>query len=182
MLIQPIRSDDQLHAALERIDALLHRELSASEESELEVLSDLVEHYEAKHHAVPAADPVDVIRLFMEERKLSQRALAAKAGLTGARVSEVLGRKRGLTLSMVHKLAAALDLPASALMGMPARASAEEEPAIDGLVAAVCAEAQVDPAKAVTLLRDAWNSSHARSIVVGVGGFGTNSPHLSMAA
>ncbi|MFM2247877.1 MAG: hypothetical protein RL071_3952 [Pseudomonadota bacterium] len=173
MLIAPIRTDADLRRALTRIDELFARELSPEEQAEFDVLADLVEHYEAKHHPVPPADPVETIRMFMTVRGLNQQALASKAGLSPGRVSEVLHRKRGLTMAMVHKLAAALSIPASALMGAPIQAALDaaqdDETELDKLVKHVAAEAGIEPAQVPPVLADAWNQSHRRNRTVAVG-------------
>lgn len=173
MHIVPIRNDIDLRRALTRIDQLFGRDLAPDDQAELEVLADLVEHYEAKHHPVPPADPVETIRMFMTVRGLTQQALASKAGLSPGRVSEVLHRKRGLTMAMVHKLAAALSIKASALMGAPTQAAHDagqgEETALDKLVKQVAAETGIEPAQVPPVLADAWNQSHRRNRTVAVG-------------
>ena len=81
----------------------------------VDVLVTLIEAYEAKHHAIPAPDPIAAIEFVMEQKGLSRRDLEATIGSRG-RVSEVLTRKRSLTLPMVRGLSALLDIPVEILV------------------------------------------------------------------
>jgi len=78
------------------------------------VLVTLIEAYEVKHFPIPAPDPIAAIEFMMEQKGLSRRALEPAIGSRG-RVSEVLTRKRKLTLPMVRELSALLDIPAEIL-------------------------------------------------------------------
>jgi len=117
MAIRPIRSRLDLEAALARIEVLWGAPSGTPEGDELDVLVTLVEAYEAAHHEIPPGDPIEVIRYKMGELGLSQNALAARLGWSSGRVSEVLGRKRALTLAMIRALADALTLPPGLLVG-----------------------------------------------------------------
>ena len=75
----------------------------------------LIVAYEAKHFPIPAPDPIAAIEFMMEQKGLSRRALESAIGSRG-RVSEVLTRKRPLTLPMVRDLSALLDIPAEILI------------------------------------------------------------------
>ncbi|MGQ0601629.1 MAG: helix-turn-helix domain-containing protein [Anaerolineales bacterium] len=81
----------------------------------LEVLTTLVEAYEEKVYAVPAPDPVEAILYHMESRGLTRRDLETYIG-NRARVSEILNRKRPLTLTMIQRLHNELGIPATSLL------------------------------------------------------------------
>lgn len=86
------------------------------EENFLEVLTTLVEEWERRHHPVLPPDPVEAIRFRMEQQGLSAGDLAPLLGGSN-RVSEVLGRKRALTVTMIRNLHRALGIPAEVLVG-----------------------------------------------------------------
>lgn len=115
MTIRPIRSDDDLTAALARIDVLWGAAPGTSEGDELDVLTDLVEHYEDRHHVLEPVDPVEFLCTHMEATGRSQADLAALLG-SRSRASEVLNRKRALTMDMVRKLAGEWGLPPDCLL------------------------------------------------------------------
>lgn len=115
MNIQPIRSEKDYRAALKRIDALMDAKFGSKAGDELDVLSTLVEAYEEKHHTIDAPDAAAAIAFVMEQRGLTRADLEPYVG-TRARVSEVLRRKRRLTLPMIRKLHAGLGIPAEALI------------------------------------------------------------------
>ena len=102
-------------AALSRIDALWDAPPKSAASDELEVLSLLVEEYERKHIDVPQVDPVSLLRHVMEARALTRKDLQPFIG-SRARVAEVLNRVRPLSLEMIRRLAAGLNLPADLLI------------------------------------------------------------------
>ncbi|GAA5171714.1 MULTISPECIES: helix-turn-helix domain-containing protein [Halomonadaceae] len=120
MNIQPIRSDADLDRAFARIQALWDAEEGSAEADELEVLSILVERYEDEHYPVGPSDPIEAIRFRMEQQGLTPRDLERFIGPSG-RVSEVLNRRRGLSLRMVRNLHKGLHIPYETLL--------DEEPA-----------------------------------------------------
>jgi HTH-type transcriptional regulator / antitoxin HigA len=79
------------------------------------VLTTLIEAYEAKHYPIPAPDPIAAIEFMMEQKGLSRRDLEPAIGSRG-RVSEILTRKRPLTLPMVRELSTLLQIPADVLV------------------------------------------------------------------
>jgi HTH-type transcriptional regulator/antitoxin HigA len=91
------------------------REPGTPEGDRLAVLIMLVEAYEAEHYPIPAPDPIELIRHVMEARGLTCRDLEPYLG-SRARVSEVLNRRRPLSLEMIRKLQAGLGLPAEVLV------------------------------------------------------------------
>ena len=102
-------------AALSRIDALWDAPPKSAASDELEVLSLLVEEYERKHIDVPQVDPVSLLRHVMEARALTRKDIEPFIG-SRARVAEVLNRVRPLSLEMIRRLAAGLNLPADLLI------------------------------------------------------------------
>jgi HTH-type transcriptional regulator / antitoxin HigA len=115
IMVRPIRTEADYDAALAEIDALMDAEPGTPEGDRLDVLVTLAEAYEARHWKIPAPDPIEAIRTRMAERGLRPRDLEPMIG-SRARVSEVLGRKRALTLPMIRRLSRELDLPADVLI------------------------------------------------------------------
>lgn len=115
MEIRPIRTNDDLTAALARIDALWGMEPNSSEGDELDVLVDLVEHYEDRHFPIEQVEPIELLRAHMETTGRTQADLAELFG-SRPRASEVLHRKRVLTVDMIHKLSSEWHIPADCLV------------------------------------------------------------------
>ena len=115
MNIKPIKSEADYNAALATIDGLMGAVPGTPESDDLEVLVTLVEAYEAARWPVEAPDPVSAIEHVMEARGLQQKDLAALLG-SQPRASEVLNRRRPLTLSMIRVLSAEWNLPADLLV------------------------------------------------------------------
>jgi HTH-type transcriptional regulator/antitoxin HigA len=115
MDIRPIKTEADYQAALSEIDRLLDAQPDTSEGDRLDVLTTLVEAYEAQHHEIAAPDPIEAILYHLESRGLSRRELEPHLG-SRARVSEVLNRKRPLTLEMIRRLHSGLGIPAEVLI------------------------------------------------------------------
>lgn len=115
MEIRPIRTNDDLTAALSRIDALWGKEPGTPEGDELDILVDLVEHYESKHFPVEPMEPIDLLRVHMDTTGRTQADLAALLG-SRPRASEVLNRKRALTVDMIYRLSSEWHIPADCLV------------------------------------------------------------------
>jgi HTH-type transcriptional regulator/antitoxin HigA len=115
MDIKPIHTDKQHRAALKEIERLWSARSGSPEHDRLEVLAALVEDYEEKHQPVYPPDPVEAIRFRMEQLGLDRKALEPCIG-SRARVSEVLARKRRLTLAMIRRLNKQLGIPADVLL------------------------------------------------------------------
>jgi len=113
--IRPIKTKADYKAALKEVDRLWRAEPGTPDGDRVEVLVTLVEAYEAKHHAIPAPDPIAAVEFMMEQKGLTRRDLEPAIGSRG-RVSEVLTRKRPLTLPMVRALSTLLDIPAEILV------------------------------------------------------------------
>jgi HTH-type transcriptional regulator/antitoxin HigA len=121
--IKPIKSNRDYRRALKQIDALMDARANTSDGDRLDVLTTLVEAWEAKHHAIDAPDPIEAIRFAMEQRGLTRRDLEPLIG-SRARVAEVLNGRRKLTLPMIRRLHAKLGIPAEALIGAPSESRA----------------------------------------------------------
>lgn len=115
MDVRPIRTEADYDAALEAIDSLMGGEPNSPEADRLEVLVTLVEAYESKHWPVNAPDPVSMIEHVMEARGYGQKDFAALIG-SQPRASEVLNRRRPLTLPMIRALSAGWNLPTETLV------------------------------------------------------------------
>jgi len=118
IMVRPIHTEADYDAALALVDALMDAEPGTPEGDRLDVLVTLVEAYEARHWHIAAPDPIEAIRVRMEQKGLRQRDLEPMIGSRG-RVSEVLSRKRPLTLPMIRRLAAGLGLRADILIQEP---------------------------------------------------------------
>jgi HTH-type transcriptional regulator/antitoxin HigA len=135
MDIKPIRTETDYRATLAEIEKLLEAQPGTPKGDRLEVLVTLVEAYEAKHDPIPEPDdPVAVLEYYMESRGLSRSDLVPYLG-SKERVSEVLNRKRGLSLEMIRRLHAGLGIPADLIMGKPVQpitltAPARTKPAV----------------------------------------------------
>lgn len=117
MEIKPIRSESDYQAALKEIDKLIESQPGTPEGDRMDVLVTLVEAYEASHFPIPEPDdPVGVLEYYMESRGLSRSDLIVYLG-SKERVSEVLNRKRGLSLEMIRRLHTGLGIPCDLLIG-----------------------------------------------------------------
>ncbi len=117
MEIKPIRTELDYEASLRQIEQLLDASPGTPDSDRLEVLVTLVAAYEEKHFPIPVPDdPVEVLQYYMESRGLTRSDLARYLG-GRSRVSEVLNRKRRLTMAMVQRLHYGLGIPADLLIG-----------------------------------------------------------------
>ena len=115
MNIKPIRNDDDLLAAFKRLEVVFQAQDGTSEFDEMEILVTLIEAYEQKHFPTGIVDPVEAIKFRMEQQELTQKDLEPFIGTSG-RVSEVLNRKRRLSLSMIKRLHDGLHIPYESLL------------------------------------------------------------------
>jgi HTH-type transcriptional regulator/antitoxin HigA len=115
MNIKPIRSDDDLRAAFKRLEPIFQAQEGTPEADEMEVLVTLIEAYEHRHFPIGPADPVEAIKFRMEQQGLTPKDLVPYIGSSG-RVSEVLSRKRRLSLQMVKRLHTGLHIPYESLL------------------------------------------------------------------
>jgi len=116
MDIKPIRNARDHKKALQEIEALMRARKGTPEGDRLEVLSTLAEDWERRHQPILPPDPIEAIRFRMEQLGLTATDLAPILG--GAnRVSEVLHRKRALTVTMIRNLHSTLRIPSDVLVG-----------------------------------------------------------------
>lgn len=116
MNIHPIHNENDYRAALKRVETLMDAKLGTKAFNELEVLSTLVESYEVKYYVIDTPDPIEAIKFRMEQEGLLQKDLVGIFG-NKSRVSEVLNKKRKLTLEMIRNLHENLNIPFENLLG-----------------------------------------------------------------
>ncbi len=113
--IKPIKTETDYDEALAEIASLMDAELGTPEGDRLDILVTLVEAYEEKHWQIDPPDPIEAIKVRMQQRGLTRQDLARVLG-SKSRVSEVLNRKRSLTLTMIRRLHDTLGIPAESLI------------------------------------------------------------------
>lgn len=116
MELKPIKADDDYNKALERLELIFDAPASSEEGNEAEILSLLIEYYENENFPIEAPDPIEAIKIRMEEMNLKQKDLV---GIIGgkSKVSEVLNKKKKLNVDMIRGLERMLHISASALVG-----------------------------------------------------------------
>lgn len=117
-MLKPIRTKKLYKNALDRIYELMQKDLQkgSDEYGELEILSILVEDYERKNFPIGLPEPVEAIKFRLEQLNLGTSDLVSILG-SKSRASEILNRKRKLSLSMIRMLHRKLNIPASSLIG-----------------------------------------------------------------
>ncbi|MEO9531998.1 MAG: helix-turn-helix domain-containing protein [Crocinitomicaceae bacterium] len=115
MNISPIRSDKDYNKALQRLEDIFDAKPGTKNGDELDILSILIDKYENEHFPIGMPDPVEAIKFRMEQMGMKQKDLIALIGFK-SRVSEILNRKRKLTLDMVRKLSKSLNIPTEVLI------------------------------------------------------------------
>lgn len=115
MKIKPIKTEADYQAALNRLDAIFDAKIGTKESDEADILGLLIDDYENIHYPIEAPDPIEAIKIRMKELHLKQVDLVPEIG-GKSRVSEVLNRKRKLTIDMVRKLTNRLNLSANLLI------------------------------------------------------------------
>jgi len=119
MIIAPIKTARDYDRALARIEQLMEAKPGTKAGDELDVLTTLVEVYEAEHHAIYPPDPIDAIKFRMDQLGMTRKDLETVLGGRG-RVSEVLTRKRNLSIEMIRRLHRKLHIPLESLIGTAA--------------------------------------------------------------
>jgi len=114
MNIKPIKSEQDYANTLVQIESLMRAKPNTPQMDELEILTTLVEAYEEQHYKMDAPDPIEAIKFRMEQEGLKQKDLVSIVG-SKSRVSEVLNRKRKLTIEMIRKLHKQLHIPIESL-------------------------------------------------------------------
>ena len=115
MDVKPLKTENDYKAALQMIERLFDAAPNTPDENVLEILAILVEDYEKKYHNILLPDPIDALEYYLESRNLRQSALVPYIG-SRARVSEILNRKRRLTLNMIRSLEKGTGIPANILV------------------------------------------------------------------
>ena len=115
MEIRPIKTEADYQTARAEIQRLFGAAPGTPEGDRLDVFTSLVEVYEQQHYAIPTPDPVEALKYNMESRGLSRADLEPYIG-SRARVSEVLNRKRPLSLEMIRRLNGGLGIQADILI------------------------------------------------------------------
>ena len=115
MIITPIRNEDGYKSAISRAKELWNAAEKTPESDELEILLDLIEAYERRNYPMELPDPINAINIRMEELGLRRKDLEPNIG-SRARVSEILNRRRALTLPMIRNLSELLGLSAEVLV------------------------------------------------------------------
>ncbi|MBA7514061.1 hypothetical protein ES705_06085 [subsurface metagenome] len=115
MDINPIKTDSDYQIALSRLEEIFDTPVGTPESDEADVIGLLVDEYENKHYPIEAPDPIEAIKIRMEEMYLKQIDLVPEIG-GKSRVSEILNKKRKLTVDMIRKLAIRLNLSAELLI------------------------------------------------------------------
>lgn len=115
MNIKPIKTEQDYQNALLRLEIIFDASPNSPEGDEADILSMLIENYENQHYPIEAPDPIEAIKIRMEEMNLKQKDLV---GIIGgkSRVSEILNRKKKLTIEMVRELENLLHISATVLV------------------------------------------------------------------
>ena len=119
MTIAPIKTARDYERTLGRIEQLMDAKPRTKAGDELDVLTTLVEAYEAKHYAIYPPDPIEAIKFRMDQLGMTRKDLETILGGRG-RVSEILAKKRGLSLEMIRRLHRELRIPLESLVGTAA--------------------------------------------------------------
>lgn len=115
MTVEPIKTKKDYKQAMERLEMLFDAKKGTEEGDELEVLSILIEKYEHEHFPIDLPDPIEAIKFRMEQLGYNQGDLAKIVGLK-SRASEILNRKRKLSLDMIRELHEKLHIPTDVLI------------------------------------------------------------------
>lgn len=110
-----IKTEKQYKKALASMEQLFDAPINSKEGKEAELLTLLIELYEEEHYKINAPDPIEAIKIRMDEMELKQKDMVGIIGSKGI-VSEVLNKKRKLTVDMIRKLSAKLNINASVLV------------------------------------------------------------------
>ena len=115
MNIKPIKTEKDYEVAIKRLEKIFDASPKSKEGDEAEILSMLIDNYENQHYPIEPPDPIEAIKIRMEEMNIKQKDLV---GIIGgkSRVSEVLNRKKRLTVDMIRGIEKTLHLSASVLV------------------------------------------------------------------
>jgi len=115
MKIVPIRNEKDYQNALKRLEQIFDAKKGSAKGDELEILSILIDRYENENFPIGMPDPIEAIKFRMEQMGMKQKDLAEIVGFK-SRVSEILSKKRKLTLDMIRKLNTTLHIPTEVLV------------------------------------------------------------------
>jgi len=115
--LRPVHTEENYRHYLSIINSLVDCGENTPEEELLELISILVEDYESRHYPIEAPDPIEAIKIKMEEEGLKKKDLIGYFG-SASRVSEVLNRKRPMTLDMIRKVHKGLGISAETLLAV----------------------------------------------------------------
>lgn len=115
MNIKPIKTEKDYQQALQRLEEIFDAKKETREGDELEILGILIENYENDYFPIDLPDPVEAIKFRMEQMDYTQKDLAELMGLK-SRASEILNRKRKLSLEMIRNLSEKLKIPTEVLI------------------------------------------------------------------
>jgi HTH-type transcriptional regulator/antitoxin HigA len=109
MNIKPIKTKEDYQMSLKRLEVIFDAPIGTIESDEADILGLMIDEYEKRHYPIESPDPIEAIKIRMEEMKLKQIDLIDAIG-GKSRVSEILNRKRKLTVEMIRKLTPRLNL------------------------------------------------------------------------
>jgi HTH-type transcriptional regulator/antitoxin HigA len=115
MTLRPIKNEQDYNLALERLEMIFDSKKGTPEGDELEILGMLIEKYEDEHFPIDFPDPIEAIKFRMEQMGYTQSDLAKIIGLK-SRASEILNKKRKLTLEMIRSLHDIMKIPTEVLI------------------------------------------------------------------
>jgi HTH-type transcriptional regulator/antitoxin HigA len=115
MDLKPIKNEKDYRNALERLEIIFDAPTDTKEGDEAEILSLMIENYENEHYPIESPDPIEAIKIRMEELNMRQKDLVGVIG-SKSRVSEILNRKKKLTVEMIRELERILQISASVLV------------------------------------------------------------------
>ena len=116
MKLKLIKTEEEYQRALKRLDKIFHAKKGTKEQEELEILVMLIQRYEYETVGeFPDPDPIEAIKFKMEQMEMSQKDLADVIGLK-SRASEILSRKRPMSINIIRKISKALSIPADILI------------------------------------------------------------------
>ena len=116
MKLKLIKTQEDYQKALKRLDKIFHAKKGTKEQEELEILIMLIQKYEDETVGeFPDPDPIEAIKFKMEQMEMTQKDLAEVVGLK-SRASEILARKRPMSIKIIRKISQALSIPADILI------------------------------------------------------------------
>jgi HTH-type transcriptional regulator / antitoxin HigA len=150
--IKPIRTETDHQAALKEIERLWDAKDGTAESDRLEVLATLVHAYEEEHHPMDPPDAIDAILFRLEQLGLTKKDLEPIIGGRG-RVSEVIGRKRALSINMIRRLSDELELAPDVLIKPTVAAMAQKVPNVRHPVSASKSDKSIAASKLTQKIR-----------------------------